>query len=286
MNELLTNQAAAQVSSGAIGGMILSMVFAILGPIILLVIWRIKKKCNLMPALAGALTFIIAALVLENIPKYFLFSGTNAVSEYVLGHAWAYSLSAALLAGIFEECGRFVTFRFFLKNHTTRETAITYGIGHGGIECIILLGMGMISNLSLAIAINSGALPVLLETLPAEQAAAYESVIATLTGSTFGLFLWGIWERIFAILFHIALSVLVFAGATGASKRYLFPLAILLHAGLDAFAALYQFGVLSLFVTELFITLFSCGCALFAYRIYRGLADERQADILKPNESL
>lgn len=278
MNRLLTapliaqaSLPAAQVSSGAIGGMVLSMVLSILGPILLLIIWRIKKKCNLMPALAGAVTFIAWALVLESIPKYFLFAGTNAVSEYVLSHAWAYALAGGLLAGIFEECGRFVAFRFFLKNHSTKETAVTYGIGHGGIECIILLGLGMISNLSMAFAINSGALSVIMENIPTEQLAAYEGIVSTLTTATFGLFLWGIWERIFAVLFHISLSVLVFAGAKNKSRFYLFPTAILLHAGLDIFAALYQFGVISLLATELFIALFSCVCAFFAYRIYRGL---------------
>lgn len=268
MNQIL---AAAQVPSGAIGGMVLAMIFAILAPILLLILWRIKKKCNLMPTLTGAVTFVVAALVLESIPKYFLFAGTNTVSEYVLSHAWAYALAGALLAGIFEECGRFVAFRFFLKKHTARETAITYGIGHGGIECMILLGLGMFSNLSMAFAINSGALPMILKNLPAEQAAAYESVVSTLASATFGLFLWGIWERIFTVLFHIALSVLVFAGVTEKSKGYLFPLAILLHAGLDIFAALYQFGAITLPVTELFITLFSCVCAFFAYRVYRRL---------------
>ncbi|MCI5873958.1 MAG: YhfC family glutamic-type intramembrane protease [Clostridiales bacterium] len=272
MNQIL---ATAQVSSGAIGGMVLSMIFAILGPILLLIVWRIKKKCNLMPALVGAVTFIVAALVLENIPKYFLFSGTNTVSEYVLSHAWSYALAGGLLAGIFEECGRFVAFRFFLKKHTARETSLTYGIGHGGIECIVLLGLGMVSNLSMAFAINSGALTAIMENIPAEQLAVYESVVSTLTTATFGLFLLGIWERIFAVLFHIALSVLVFAGVTEKSKFYLFPLAILLHAGLDIFAALYQFGMITLPVTELFITLFSCVCAFFAYRVYRSLGTEQ-----------
>lgn len=263
MNEL--------VSSSAFAGIIFSMLFAIAGPITLLIIWCKKKKCNAMPALVGALTFIIAALVLENIPKYFLFSGTNSVSEYVLNHAWAYTLAGALLAGIFEECGRFVAFRFFLKKHTNREASITCGIGHGGIECIILIGVGMISNLSLAIAINSGTISALTANLPADQLAAYESIISSLTAATFSTFLTTIWERIFAVLLHISLSVLVFAAVNGKSRFYLFPLAILLHAGVDSFAALCQFGVLSITVTEILLALYSCACAVFAYRTYHKL---------------
>lgn len=274
MTSILATQATAQVSSGAIAGMVLSMLLCTLGPIVLLIIWRVKKKCNLMPALVGALTFIVFALILESFPKMVLLSGTNAISNYILNHAWAYALVGGLLAGIFEESGRFIAYRFFLKKHTDKVTAITYGIGHGGIESIILVGMGMLSNLSMAMLINSGALVTIMENLPAEQATAYETAIASLTSAGFGMFLWGIFERIFAILLHISLSVLVYASIKDKSRFYLFPLAIVLHAGLDVFAALYQFGTLTLPLTELCIALFASGCAVFAFRIYRNLPAE------------
>lgn len=270
------------VSTSAIAGMILSMAVTLAGPVLLLVLWQVKqrkshfadssrakKEYSLLPALAGALTFVIAALVLESIPKYFLFSGGSAVSDYILSHAWAYALAGALLAGIFEECGRFVTFRFLLKNYQNRETAVTYGIGHGGIECMLLAGMSMISNLMLAVMINHGSLTLLMENLPAEQAAAYDTVIASLTTAGFGMFLWGIWERIFAVLLHISLSVLVFVAAKNKSRFYFFPLAVFLHTLMDIPAALYQFGSLSLAVAEVLIAAFSIGSALLAYRVYQ-----------------
>lgn len=262
------SQTDAFVSSGAIAGIIVSMVVSIPGPVVLLLIWRHKKKCSLLPALAGAVTFIAAALVLESIPKYFLFSAQNSVSAYILSHAWAYGLVGALLAGVFEECGRYVTMRFFLRNHSAKETCISYGIGHGGIECILLVGFGMLSNLMLALAINSGTTALLVNGLPAEQAAVYESAFAVLAASGFGTYLWGIWERIFTMIFHISMSVLVFAAAKIKSKFHFFPLAILLHTAVDIFAALYQFGTLPLFVTELCIAVFSIGTALFAHRVY------------------
>lgn len=276
MNEISAAQTAVIVPPEAIGGMILALVFGICGPLLLLILWRSRKKCTLAPAVIGAATFIIAAMVLENIPKYFLFSGMNPLSAYILNHAWAYALTAALLAGIFEECGRFLAFRFFLKDHTAKETAVTYGIGHGGIECIFLLGFGMFSNLTMAFAINNGTLASMMQSLPAEQLAAYENAVASLTSTTFALFMWSIWERLFAMLFHISLSVLVFVAARNRSRMFLFPLAILLHTGLDIFAALYQFGTLTLPLTELLIALLACGCAFFAYRIYQSLPAGKQ----------
>lgn len=256
------------VSASAIAGMILSMIVTLLGPVILLIVWKVKKKCGLLPALAGALTFIIAALVLENIPKYFLFADENAVSGYILSHSWAYSLASALLAGIFEESGRYITMRFFLKKYSARETAVSYGIGHGGIECMLLIGFGMLSNLILAFAINGGTMALLTNGLPADQTAAYESAVTTLTTAGFGMFLWSIWERFFTLIFHISMSVLVFASAKVKGRFYLFPLAILLHTAVDIFAALYQFGALPLVIIELCIAIFSVGTALLARRVY------------------
>jgi len=41
------------------------------------------------------------------------------------------------MAGVFEECGRHIVLKYLLKKDRTRENAVLYGIGHGGIE-----GMG------------------------------------------------------------------------------------------------------------------------------------------------
>lgn len=265
------NQVNEVVSASAIAGMVLSIIVTLLGPVLLLLIWRLKKKCSLIPALAGAITFIVAALILENIPKYVLFSGSNPVSTYVLKHAWAFALAGGLLAGIFEECGRYITFRFLLKRHNNKETAITYGIGHGGIECILLVGITMLSNLILAFLINSGSMSLMVNAASAGTEASYNTIISTLTATSFSTFLWGTWERIFAVILHISLSVLVFTSVKNKSRFYFFPIAIFLHTLIDIPAALFQFGVLSLIPVELLTALIAAGVAIFAHRIYKNL---------------
>lgn len=60
-----------------------------------------------------------------------------------------------------------------------------------------------------------------------------------------------IFERICAVMLHIGLSMLVFIAAREKKFIYLYPTAILLHAMIDAPAALYQQKVLlSLTVVE------------------------------------
>ena len=77
------NADAATVSNDVMAGILMTMNIAIFAPVFLLVIWKLRKKCKLLPALAGALTFVNAALILESIPKLFLFSGTNPVSVFI-----------------------------------------------------------------------------------------------------------------------------------------------------------------------------------------------------------
>lgn len=263
------NPTTSLVSSQAIAGMILSGIVCTIGPILLLIFWRIRKKCNLLPALVGAIIFPVFALGLESIPKLLLLGSTSDFSKAILENVWALAFISALLAGIFEECGRFVAFRFFLKKYNTPECAITYGIGHGGIESILIVGIGMISNLSLALMINSGSFDTMLAAMSAEQAATYQSLMTTLVTTGFTTYMVSIWERIFAISLHISLSVLVFTAVKHPSKRYLFPLAILLHGLIDFPATFCQFGYLSIALTEVFISLISVACAILAYRVYK-----------------
>ena len=76
-------------------------------------------------------------------------------------------------------------------------------------------------------------------------------------------------ERLVAICLHIALSVLVFQAVKRPGKRWLYPAAILLHAGMDVFAALYQRGVITLWTSEACMAVFAALVCLWALRLYR-----------------
>lgn len=112
-------------------------------PVLVLLVWKFKfcRGAKLFPAVVGAVTFVVFAQLLEGVPKAIFFGGGTGVSQYVLTHAWAYTLIGCLLAGVFEEVGRYLAFRFLLKRYTNRRDAVTYGIGHGGIEAILVLGL-------------------------------------------------------------------------------------------------------------------------------------------------
>ena len=99
-------------------------------PFAMMVFWQIKYKKSVMPALTGALVFVTFGGILKSVPNMFFFQLDNPVSRFIRGNIWGYALCAGLLAGLFEETGRFVAFKLLLKQRDNRETAIAYGLVH------------------------------------------------------------------------------------------------------------------------------------------------------------
>ena len=76
-------------------------------------------------------------------------------------------------------------------------------------------------------------------------------------------------ERLAAITAQIGLSVIVWFAVTGKKKVYLYPVAILLHAVLDAVAVLAAKSGMSLIIVEALIWLIAVGIVLIARGIWK-----------------
>jgi uncharacterized membrane protein YhfC len=255
--------------------LILMILCGILLPTAVVTVWKIKTKEPISTILVGAAIFAVFALGLESIPKAFLFQLDNPVSAFVLSHTWLYAVLGALLAGVFEETGRFLAFKFLLRKRTERKTAISYGIGHGGFEVIFILVFFGIQYLTYLSLINSGQFSAVVDQVRAtspNQVAAMEALPATLAATTISSIGITVMERVSAMLGHVAFSILVFDAARTPNKGWMFPLAIFLHAFLDFFAVLYQVGEISInpaiFEVLLFLVavVFFCITLRFVYR--------------------
>lgn len=223
-------------------------------PTVLCIWWLKTRHEKFTSVLTGAMTFLIFALVLESIVHSIVFMVFPGIRDNVV----AYMLYGALMAGIFEETGRYLAYKLVLKKRTNRETAISYGIGHGGFEAVYILAATGINNFIYAGIINAGQFPALLDQLKAagQDTSPIESLPEQL--AAFGIADIGlpILERVFAVMFHIALSILVFYAVKN-GKIWMYFLAVILHALLDAPAALYQQGVIGIAATEVCLVLFS-----------------------------
>ena len=208
--------------------------------------------------LIGAGTFILFAMILEQLfHALILFSGAGAVIQ---GNIWLYGLYGGLAAGLFEETGRFLAFRFALRRRQNRITSLAYGIGHGGIEAFLIAGLTMVNNLILGLTYAN------IETLPPEIAPLVETLLTTPAS----MFLWSGFERLSAMALHMALSVLVFASAH-TNRRWLYPAAILIHATVN-FSAVVVNPHLPVAATELLILALAAVSVLWAARVYKSLS--------------
>lgn len=225
-----------------------SIIMAIGLPIVLLIIFKKKFGISLYVLLIGMVTFLAFALILENIPHVY-FLTVNSTTKGWLENPWLYMLYGGLMAGIFEETGRLIMMKYVLKKYRNWKDGLAFGLGHGGFEAVVLVGITSISTIAMAIMINNGSFDSLLAVDPS-----LEVVKEQLTGSSALVWLGGI-ERISAIAIQLGLSILVMYGVKNRKIIFYF-LAILIHAIIDFPAALYQTGTIeNIFVVEIIIAI-------------------------------
>ena len=254
-------------------------------PFAMMVFWQIKYKKSVMPALTGALVFVTFGGILKSVPNMFFFQLDNPVSRFIRGNIWGYALCAGLLAGLFEETGRFVAFKLLLKQRDNRETAIAYGLGHGGIECMIVLGFSMLQNFTYAQVINAGQMEKMIGTLEDESS---KEIFRELQEAIINLSvqdcIWAGVERVSAMVLQVSLSVLVFYSVKTINKTYFLAIAIALHSFIDVFAAYNQHltnGSLPGAAFEIIILVYSMITAVFARKIYLELPRTERAGASK-----
>lgn len=219
-----------QVPTASIACMVISVILSIGLPVAACIYWRDKTKASLGSAVLGGLIFVAFALLLERFFHVLVFSQFGeAMNNTVI-----YALYGGFAAGLFEETGRLIAMKFMRKrSDLIRKESIMYGIGHGGIESILLIGMVYISNIATAISINNGTIEQLFIEGNDEINAAMYSSLSQLSTISPVTHIYGGIERISALALQICLSYIVYR-AVRDSKIYLYFVAILIHAFVDA----------------------------------------------------
>ena len=134
---------------------ILNLVISFGIPIGFIVYLSAKKKQVIKPALIGAGVFIVFQYLIR-IPLLNQVFPTMDWFINVTMNPWAYGIFLGLTAGLAEELGRYLAFSTVLKEKLRFVDGLAYGIGHGGIEAMLICGMANINNLIIAISINNG----------------------------------------------------------------------------------------------------------------------------------
>ena len=234
--------------------------------------WWLVRRYHIrwQTILIGAGTFIVFALLLEPILHQLVLKGPHGAA--IMGNIWYYALYGGLAAGLFEETGRFLSMKFLMRKEPSRALpGVAYGIGHGGMEMLLLFGVSMISNLVLSVMINAGQADVLTAKVPEEQLPLVQAQFAQLSTLTTSSLLIGFWERLSALLLQLGLSLMVWAAVRRGGKwLWLFPAAILLHALVDGIAVILSKSV-SMVSVELIILALAMAVGAMGWMLGRKL---------------
>jgi len=172
----------------------------------------------------GALVFFVSQMVarlpLVQVGQVLL---QDALSSTVVQWIWIVVLSFS--AGLFEEGGRWIGYRWlFRPEERTWRPAVVYGLGHGGLESMVLIaGLGVLSLVGLLAMTSTD-----LSQLQPEQREAVQAQLAAVAAQPAWFPLLGAWERLSAMTIHVGLSLIVLQAFRRASWVWL-PVAILVH---------------------------------------------------------
>jgi len=156
----------------------------------------------------GAATFVFSQLF--HIPFNALVLGRlrPALQGSSLSALWQLLLMVLFLglsSGFFEEMARFFTYRFWASKARRWEDGLSLGLGHGGIEAMLL---GLLAGINgyVLFALNQGRM---LSLIPPEQQGVVLAQVETLAALPVPFYLLGAVERLFALCLHLSLSVMV-----------------------------------------------------------------------------
>lgn len=207
-NEMITGT----VSNGTIITMCITLFISMVLPIILLVVyaWKNPKQGVVKAWFLGAAGFFTTQMVIR-VPLLSMLSMIPGFMTFVENNYLIYAIVLALTAGLFELAGRYIVAKVLSKNLTYKQS-VAAGLGHGGIEAMVLIGMTYISNLLYVAMINTGAINEVIaqtEAMGVDVSGEVYTLIDTLINTPAHMYLLGGYERILTIIAHTAMSLIV-----------------------------------------------------------------------------
>lgn len=174
-------------------------------------IFLMRKRKGAGKAFAwGAAAFVVSQLLIR-VPILQLLLPNFAWFGVMQLYPWVYGLFLGLTAGLAEETARWIVLRYLLKGRYALEHGLAFGLGHGGIEAMLLVGLNMIAGAVMALTGQAAQFPA-------------DPGSVLVAGA----------ERLFAMAFHVGASLLILHGVRTGRGAWYWILAVALHGVLDA----------------------------------------------------
>lgn len=210
-------------------GYYFALLISLVIPLTIFVYVLFKAKDVRKAFIFGILSFSISQLLIRIPLLQYVLADQPWFILFGMKYQVLYLFLLSFTAGLFEETGRYLIFRKFLPNLNTKQIFF-FGLGHGGIEAFVLIGLALLS-------------------LGSTQVNSFAGFYAGL-------------ERISAILLHVSLSFFVYK-TISRENIWGYMIALVLHT-------LFNFGALILIlngVSTLIVELLLLGFAIISLAI-------------------
>lgn len=252
------------VSAETITGLIVALLLSVGAPVAVYLVCRHRMTLSWRNIVLGAGVFLLFALVLEQMLHYFVLQANPTTSFWIRNNPWGYVAYGVMAAALFEEIGRYLGMRLLAKPTGEPGTGVAYGIGHGGVEALLIGALPQFQLLMMAFMFNQGRLDAVMgQSVPA---ATLGVIKQNLMSFTFFDPVYGGLERVIALLLQIAFSLMVWKAVSQKKVVWLFA-AIAIHAAFDIPAGMYQAGLMSMPMVQ--ILMIGAGVVVLAFFLKR-----------------
>lgn len=192
----------------------ITLFVTLLLPIIAISVLSFQNKGEKMVSAwaLGAAGFVVTQLIIR-LPILTALQNQPWFMGFSENHSFLFAFALAFTAGLFELVGRFAVAKLMQKNLSYKRS-LSAGLGHGGIEAMILVGMTYLNNILYIFMINNGTFDAVVN--EAAQTGVDVSALMQLKDQLIStspaLFLLGGFERILAMIAHLAMSMIVCYG--------------------------------------------------------------------------
>ena len=217
-----------------------TLLISLILPVLVLICLAVKhRKQGILSAwLLGAAGFFVTQILIR-LPILSALQSQSWFLSFAQNHLFAYAFSLAFTAGLFELAGRFAVAKLMRKKLTLRRS-LAAGLGHGGIEAMIIVGITYINNLAYIAMINAGTFDTVLAQAAAlgVDVSQLELIKQQLLSASPALFLLAGFERILAMTGHVAMSMLVCYGVAHRKISICLLLCLGIHTLMDLTAGI------------------------------------------------
>jgi uncharacterized membrane protein YhfC len=251
---------------------IIAIIIEIGVPIALAFYMTRKLRTSWVVVAVGAMAFVVSQIV--HIPIVYGLQPAwsseqfTAMPQFV--QSLIYGITLGFLAGVCEEPMRWLSFQLLREKGNRVETGVVMGVGHGGVESVVLVGLSVLANFVTMMYIrNSGV----------EIPGITPDMVTSFFSMPWHLPLAGAVERISALGLHISLSIMVWKSVKHRSWLWFFG-AVLVHALFDAITVIISSLGVNTWISEGLIFVMAAAIVAWAVKTTKQeLASEAEKEL-------